>query len=135
LLKAISLKLKEKLTFSSVGLHANVTEVRIDGCQKEPCTLKKGVTVPVELDFSFEAPTSAQNIYFKIFAHDWNAPGAGAYGTEIAEGSNCTDFQIQSCPPLPGENYTLKSKIYVDPSLESTLELGKTVWQHPNKLL
>jgi len=115
------------LLFCFVGTRANLTGIRIDGCQKEPCTLKKGVMVPVELDFSFEAPKFVENIYLNAFVPFWNVPGTGGFGTNIAVERNCTDFQIQSCPPLPGENYTLKSKIYADPLLESTLGRGKTV--------
>ncbi|XP_035703568.1 uncharacterized protein LOC110844871 isoform X2 [Folsomia candida] len=73
---------------------ANISEVRIQGCKREPCTLKKGTKLPFEIDFSFTAPETIDYVDLNAFAPYWNVPGHGVYGTNLAtsDGIKCEDF-------------------------------------------
>lgn len=126
------------------GSRANITQIRIQGCAAEPCTLKKGKRLPFEIDFNFQAPQAADEISVSAFAPYWNVPGQGAYGTNLA-GKNtgkCSDFSLEcpapACRQLPcNENsYTLKSYLYADRRLQQTVgNKKKTVSCQPLKFL
>ncbi len=54
-----------------LGSNATITAVRIQGCTKEPCRIKKGTKLPYEIDFSFEAPITADGISVQAMASYW----------------------------------------------------------------
>lgn len=64
-------------SFFTIGSRAMITEIRIQGCAKEPCTLKKGKRLMFEIDFSFQKPQSTNEIGLLAFAGFWNIAGTG----------------------------------------------------------
>jgi hypothetical protein len=105
-------------------VRANISAVRVQNCFSEPCLLRKGVHVPVEIDFEFAFPVETSIVVFGVFLNTSSAgasagsSGRGDFGPVIASESDCLKLQLADCPAKALTKYTLKHNIYIDPELK-----------------
>jgi len=108
------------------GSHLNITSIRINDCAIEPCTVKKGVHHPVELDFIFEKPLETDLIHFTVFISYWVESDTSVYGSHLAVQHNCSELGIRTCPAKAGVPYTLKSAIFIPLASKDSINGNKT---------
>jgi len=97
----------------TVGSESTLHELRVKGCDQEPCTIKKGEALPFELDFSFSTPTKSSNVYFNVFIPKYAVPPA-VHGSSLIT-ATCENGNLGfDCPISANTKYTLKSQLIID---------------------
>lgn len=113
--------------------NASIHRVHIDGCDQEPCAIKKGDKLPIEVDFKFSYPEVAREVAFQVFAPYWKVAGVGSmHGSDLAWDRSCKNLGLLGCPNLAsGKLHTLRTNLYADPNMEPVMYLKKTVsWSY-----